>query len=397
MALDLTQLVYIDDTGYHFADYPAFLDRVQQNYRDIYGQDIYIEPDSQDGQNLAIQAKADYDTAARGAAIYNSFSPATAQGVGLSRNVKINGIERRIPGYSTVEVTIVGQAGTVLGVVGSPAVAIDTLEQKWNIPVGTTIPGGGSIDVIATAQEPGAIQAAANTVNRIFTPTLGWQSVDNAAAATAGDPVESDGELRIRQAQSTAIPSLTVLDGILGAIQNLSGVTRARSYENDTGSTDGNGIPAHSISMVVEGGNTTDICETIQIKKTPGCGTYGDTSEIVYDPKGVPALIAFERPALVPIEVAIVLSINAGYTSDYADLIKDAVAASIEALGIGNSVLYTKLYIPAYLQGTPAFGTFDIVSIEISRDGDPVAPANVTIDWNEIPTCDPLTDISVTT
>jgi len=395
--MDFSELVYIDETGYHFADYPTILSWLQDQYRSIYGADVYLEPDSQDGQWIAIQAKYLYDMAALGAAVFNSFSPVTAQGVGLARLVKINGLNKRSATFSTVDVLVVGQAGTVLGVPGAPATAIDTLEQKWDLPVGTTIPGGGSITVTATAQKEGAVQAAAGTVNRIFTPTRGWQSVTNANAATAGVPVETDSELRQRQAISTANPSTTVLEGTAGAIGNLEGVVAVRPYENDTGSTDGNGIPAHSISMVVIGGDVTEICETILLHKTPGCGTYGDTSEVVNDPKGMPVNISFERPTDIPIEVQIVISVNAGYSSDYEELIKEAVAAAVNAFGIGNDILYTRLFIPAYLQGTPAFGTFDIVSIEISRDGDPVAPANVDILWNERGTCDPATDITVVT
>jgi uncharacterized phage protein gp47/JayE len=394
--MEWSELNYIDATGYHFPDYPTTLAWLTEKYKGIYGQDIYVEPDSQDGEWLAIQAKALYDTAASGASTFNSFAPPSAQGTGLARLVKINGLNKRPATYSTVDLTVVGQAGTVLGTVGAPATAVDTLDQKWDLPIGTVIPGGGTIIVTATAQQAGAVQAAANTVNRIFTPTRGWQTVDNVNAATAGVAVETDAELRARQAISTANPSTTVLEGTAGAVANLPGVVAVRPYENDTGVTDGNGIPGHKISIAVIGGDVTEICETILTHKTPGCGTYGDTSEVVNDPKGIPSLIAFERPADVPIEAEIVISINSGYTSDYADQIKAAVAAVINQFGIGNDVLYTRLFIPAYLQGTPAFGTFDIVSIEISRDGDPVAAANVDIAWNERATC-VVGDITVIT
>jgi len=393
--MNLSELVYIDDTGYYFADFPAFQTWVNDQYRLIYGDDVYIEPDSQDGQFLAILALAFYETAALGASVYNSFSPSTAQGVGLSRNVKINGLTRRQATLSTVDLTIVGQAGTVLGVTGAPAVAIDTLEQKWNIPIGTTIPGGGSIIATAVAQDAGAVQAASNTVNRIFTPTRGWQTVNNAGAATPGIAAETDAELRLRQARSTANPSLTVFDGTIGAVANLAGVTRVRGYENDTNATDANGILAHSISLVVEGGDATEIAETILLHKTPGCGTFGDTTQVVADPRGIPATIKFERPALVTIDVQVIISVNSGYTADYATLIKQAVAASINSIGIGSDVLYTKLFISAYLQNTVAFNTFDVVSVEIARDSNPVAAANVDIAWNEIASCDPLTDVVV--
>ncbi len=128
--MEITDLVYIDDTGYHFSDYPAFLSWLQDKYRGVYGADVYLEADSQDGQFLAILAKAFYDTAAVGASVYNSFSPVTAQGVGLARLVKINGLTKQVPSFSTVILTIVGTAATVI----TDGVAKDTLGQKWLLP-----------------------------------------------------------------------------------------------------------------------------------------------------------------------------------------------------------------------------------------------------------------------
>ncbi|WP_457832781.1 baseplate J/gp47 family protein, partial [Staphylococcus aureus] len=83
----------------------------------------------------------------------------------------------------------------------------------------------------------GAVSAPAGTITTINTPTRGWQSVTNPADAVPGAEVESDAALRSRQKISTAIPSLTVFEGIVGAVAGVSGVTRYRGYENDTNST----------------------------------------------------------------------------------------------------------------------------------------------------------------
>ncbi len=386
----ITDLVYIDDTGYHFADYPAFLSWLQGEYRAIYGADVYLEADSQDGQFLAVLAKAYYDTAALGASVFNSFSPATAQGVGLSRVVKINGLERRIPSHSTVELTVVGQASTPI----TGGIATDSLNQKWLLP-DTTIPGGGSITVTATAEEEGALEAAADTINQIFTPTRGWQTVNNDDPATPGAPVETDAELRVRQSGSTANPSLTVFDGTVGAVENLEGVTKVRGYENDTGSTDANGIPAHKISLVVVGGVDTDIAQAIQVHKTPGTGTFGDTSEIVYDAHGMPLNIAFQRATATTITATVTVAAGVGWSSDFEDLLKTAIADAINLNEIGATIFFTKLYLPAYLPGTPAAGTFDVASIEIGKNAGPQADANIVLDWDENPVCDADVDVTV--
>lgn len=388
----ITDLVWIDATGYHYADYPSFLLWRQQQYQAIYGVDVYLEADSQDGQLLAVQAKADYDTAAQGAVTYASLSPSTAQGLALSRGVKINGLSRLIPSFSTALLAVVGTAGTVI----LNGVATDTLQQKWNLPASVTIPGGGTITVTATAAVVGAVNAEAATITTIFTPTRGWQTVNNVAAATPGAPVETDAELRLRQAVSTANPSLTVMEGTLGAIANIPGVTKvSNGYENDTGSTDGNGIPAHTICVVVAGGVSAAIAQAIQVHKTPGVGTYGDTSQLVYDSHGMPLTIAFQRAVTATIHARVTISVNQGWTNDYIAQIQAAVAAVINAGNIGDTVQITKLYAPAYLFGTAASSTFDISLIELAKNGGSYASTNVALLFDENPVCNPLTNVTV--
>jgi uncharacterized phage protein gp47/JayE len=392
MAINLTDLVFIDATGYHFADYPSFLTWRTQQYQAIYGSDVYVAPNSQDGQMLAIQAKADYDTAALGASIYNSFSPATAQGVGLSRNVKINGLKREVPSFSTVTVTIVGTAGTVI----TNGIAQDSLNQQWLLPNTVTIPGPGTIDVTATAALVGAVFAGANTITTIFTPTRGWQTVNNAAAATPGAPVETDAELRVRQEQSTQIPALTVFDATLGALGNLTGVTKVGGYENDTDTTDGNSVPGHTCAFVVAGGDAQTICNTIRTYKTPGTGTYGNTTHLTVDSKGVPLNISYQTAVVATIGVEVIGSVLPGYSTQSVALIQAAVAAIINAYGIGALIQYTTLFGPAYLTGTPQFGTFNISAIEIKKNGGSFSAANIQLDWDEEAVCNPSTNVTVT-
>lgn len=376
----ISDLIYVDQSGFHYPDYPTVLTYLQGEYRTIYGADTYLEADSQDGQWVAILALAMFDSMQVAAAVYNSFSPLTAQKDALSRNVKINGIARLVASYSTADLTIIGQAGTVI----LNGQAKDTLDQKWNLPASVTIPVGGSIVVTATAAEVGAVSAAAGTINKIATPTLGWQTVNNAAAATIGDPVETDAELRRRQAQSTMIPSLSVMEGIVGAVASLAGVNRYRGYENDTGTTNADGIPAHAISLVVEGGTTQAIAEAIAAKKTPGTATYGTTSYTTYDQYGVPNVINFFRPTAATISIEVSLTARTGYLSTTADAIKAALVAYVADLLIGDDIYISKLYVPANLSNQAVGETFDVTQIRIKKNAGSWVTTNLTLAFNEI-------------
>lgn len=381
----------ISSTGISAPSYGDVLAFLQGQYQSIYGADVYLGSDSQDGQFLAIIATAINDANAAAVAVYNSFSPATGQGAALSSNVKINGLAREVPTYSTVDLTLTGQAYSTI----SNGVAQDVNSVRWSLPASVTIPSGGSITVTATCQTLGAVSAAAGTVTSIATPTLGWQAVTNAAASVPGAPVETDAALRYRQSISTAIPSLTVMDGIVGAVAGISGVTRYAAYENDTGSTDANGIPAHSISMIVEGGTSTAIAAAIAAKKPPGTPTYGTTSETVIDTYGNVIPVNFYRPTEVPISVAITIKGLPGYNSDIGAQVIAAVAAYINALTIGTDVLLTRLYLPANLSGSASSLTFEITSLGIAAKPGTPAASDVVIAFNEVASCDPA-DIVLT-
>ena len=373
-------LAYIDDTGIHLPDYPAVLDHVQGIMRGIYGDDLYLEADSQDGQLCAAFASMMHDTYALCGDVYNAFSPSTAQGVGLSSVVKINGIRRKAASYSTVDLRVVGQVGTIV----TGGKAEDVAGQKWLLPAQVVIPAEGEITVTATAEVMGDIRAAAGEITKIATPTRGWQTVNNPAAATVGAPVEKDSELRGRQAISTAIPSQTPLEATKGAVARLSGVTRSAGYENDTNETDERGIPAHSIAVVAEGGDTTQIDEAIFAKKTPGCGTYGTTTVSVRDEYGEPSQIRFFRATDMPVYARVTLRALSGYLSSTGDTIRKNLAAYINTLGIGEKLYVSRLYTPI---NAVAAETFYVESIEIGTSPGVLAAENIAVAFNAVVSC----------
>ena len=386
MAAALTP--YIDDTGLHVPEYSDIKSTLESAWQGIYGEDIYLEPDSQDGQLIAVFALALLDTFQAFEQVYQGFSPSTASGETLSRVVKINGIRRQAGSFSTADVTITGTAGTTI----TGGIVEDVAGQKWNLPASVVIPSGGQIVVTATAQDEGEITAQAGQITKIATPTRGWQSVTNAAAATVGAATETDSALRQRQAYSVALPSSTILEGTLGAVLSVEGVTKATIYENDTNSTDANGIPAHSISVVAQGGDATEIATAIWLKKTPGCGTYGTTSEVITDSNGITTTINFYRPTISTIQATVTIAPEAGYVAVTAQAIQQAVADYVNALAIGADVSIARTTAAAIMAG-PAY---DVSSVIMGKNGGAQSASNVVIPFNGLATCDP-DDVTVVT
>lgn len=374
---------------------PPFSDvyaSLRASFQSIYGADAYIDPDSQDGQLLAVFARAVADGNDADVAAFLSFSPATAVGGGLSSNVKINGIARAVATNSQVILRVGGNVGTQV----VNGIATDANRVRWLLPALVTIPPAGFVDVTATAEAPGANAAAAGIITQIATPQLGWQTVTNPAAASPGAPVETDAALRRRQTVSTALPSQTVLDGIRGAVSAVAGVTAVRVYENDTDAADANGQPEHSIAVMVIGGTAADVASAILLKKTPGAFTYGSTVVVATDPaSGVPYNIRYTVPTPVPLAVAVTIKALPGYTTSIGNAVKQALVDYVNALGIGNRSDLGRLYLPAQLFGAADSAKFEVdVLQQAIKPASPTA-ADVNIAFNAIATL-ALADVALT-
>ncbi|EAR8246419.1 hypothetical protein E2V19_22045 [Salmonella enterica] len=390
MALNLDTLglsATVTAEGISAPDYQTILDTLTSYFQQIYGSDAYLEPDSKDGQMVALVALAVHDANNTAIAVYNCFSPATGYGAALTSNVKINGIARKGATNSTVDLLLTGTAGTTI----TNGTVKDTNNVIWRLPASVVIGVDGAVTVTAICSNSGAVAALAGTITTINTPTRGWTSVTNPAAATVGAPAETDAELRIRQGQSVAIPSITPFEGVDGAIANIAGVTRHKLYENDTGKTDGNGLPPHSISAIVDGGDVTEIARTIRGNKGQGVRTWGKTSVTVPDRYGNPHIISFSRPTDVPVYGKITLKVFAGYTSQIGVQIQQAVADYINSLMIGAPVLLSRIYSPANL-GVVSGGNaryYDIQELLIGKSPETVAAANINIAYDESASCKP--------
>jgi uncharacterized phage protein gp47/JayE len=382
----------IDSSGISVPIYNDVLEYFQEQYRLIYGSDIDLDADTQDGQWVAILAAAIDDANQTIAATYQAYSPSYAQGAGLSSVVKINGIRRLVASNSTVTIRCVGQAGTQIdaGLVADNL----NLNTQWRLPVGIVIPPEGEITVTAVCTVAGSVAATTGTITEILTPVPGWQTVENLSAAVPGLPVESDATLRRRQTQSTANPSQTIVVGIQGAIEDLEGVFRVMVYENATGLTDINGIPPYSMAAVVQGGSSQDIANTIALRKTPGSPTYGTTPILVFDSRGVPSIINFFELTLVPIAVHIDIKVLLGFTSTIEQEIIDSVIEYLTGLPIGYDSYYSKL-VAATQIADPDGLTYDVVEVYQSRDGGAMLRQDVTISYIEAVTASNTT-VSIT-
>ena len=336
--------------------------------------------------------QAIYDNNQALVAGYLAYSPATAQGAGLSSVVKINGIQRLPTSRSTVELQLIGVVGTTI----DNGMVSDLNNVNWWLPTHVVIPITGEILVTAQCDLFGEILAQPNTVTNIMTNTPGWQSVTNPLAAFPGLPIETDAKLRRRQTFSTSLPAITPREAIAAAIANVPNVGRTTVHDNDTHHYDEQMVPPHTIACVVEGGRSEDIAKAIALKKNVGCGTYGNVQVVVFDTHGVPCPTNFFYLREVPIYVSVRIKPMVGYLDTAGLTIIDTLILHINKSLIGEDMYASRLVAPATLAGDEAMEVsgltqvqLDLVSrtyivrdILIGTDPDPQTSNDIEIDYN---------------
>lgn len=372
---------YIDKTGLHIPTYISIRDRLVEDARSIFGQDIYLGDDSQDYQWISTVAEKIYDAFQIGEQVYNNRAPNTAIGTGLDSIVKINGLKRKSATHSECILKVFGIAGTKI----KSGVAVDKSGIKWNLPSEVVIPDVGEIEVEAVCSIPGPVVSNPGDINGIFNPMYGWSSVYNEQNGDIGSYIEDDAKLRVRQSKSTAQASLTMLEGTIGAVAQLTGVTRSEVYENDTGEVDARGLPPHSITAVVEGGEDGSIAKAIWIHKGVGCYTNGNVIVTVTDSKRQETPIRFFRPTYVDVEVVVNVKQLPGYTTENTESIKRNIQDYLNSMKIGSSLSVSALW-GAALQAMPDLSSplFSITSITASRLGETHQVDDISLAFNEV-------------
>ena len=410
------------------------LSYIVAGYQSIYGSDLELDSSTQDGQITGFLAAALNDTNGSCVNAYNSFNPTFAQGVGLSSLVKLNGLTRDQPSFSTIAATSVGQAGTIV----TNGVVVDPNGISWSAPT-HTIPLSGQVSISLTCLTPGTISLPSGAVFTIQTFILGWQTVTSTAAAAPGQPVELDPTLRQRQSQSTMSPALTVLDGIVGNVLALPGVLTVTPYENDTDLPDVNAQPGRTFALVINGGSSQAIANAIGASKSPGSNTYGTTSATYVDAYGIGHIINWFRPNFRPVFFNIRLKALTGYSADIGTDIANALAAwvgghgnisppanggattawvsnPVGGLGVGQSLLLNRANVPANLSGPSAIAagqaanpqatiqsilanlaaeqaTYEIVSLQVAVGNGTMSTNDVIAAFTDQFTNDPTTTV----
>lgn len=364
----------LTNKGYVGERLDSILADLDQGFRAIYGNDIDLAPDSPDGQMLGLIAQIRADLEELGEVTYRALDPDHASGAWLEQRVAYAGLTRRQARYSYLRgAALTGRAGTLIP---AGSVLRDINRGRWLLVADTALGADGSARADLRSELLGAFNLPANSALAIETLVLGWDTATSLAVAEVGAEEETDPELRARFYRSRARPAQNSLDGLVAALLQLADVRQVVGLENTGSTPDADGVPGHSLNLIVDGGEEQAIAQAIFLRKPAGTGLMGQQSRTVVDGQGVNRLIRFDRPAMVDCKAFVQLRRDAEFTAiDVA-----AIKAQLSQLDfrIGQDVQLSRLYSPINtVQG------FWVEQLKIGRRGGALAADNIVVGVRE--------------
>lgn len=275
---------YLTGSGVIVPDTERVLSDVQAEWKDIFGQDLSVAPETPQGRIIEMIARSRIFTLQAVAATSNMLNINKAYGFVLDDIGSIFQIQRKAATYTTVQITMSGVADTVIPI-GTQlrSDAGDLFINDYEYIIGSN----GSTTGAFRAVEAGVVLVEVGTITTIVSSVSGLESVINNAPATSGDEQESDQEFRNRIKESLNINSMAVASAIKSAVANINNVKDVKVVENissiDSVLNTIFKVPGHGVAVLVDYNETNittepvahSIAEAIYKKKTLGAAYIG--------------------------------------------------------------------------------------------------------------------------
>lgn len=273
---------FIVDTGTIVPDTSEILSEVQQEYRNVFGQDLNVNPETPQGILINSEALARSSVADNNASLANQINPNIAGGIFLDAICALTGLARTPASFTTVIAELTGIAETTIP---TSIVAVTTTGFNFSPVAGLVIGSTGTVSGEFRCLVPGPINCAVGDLNRIASGVPGWEQITNNVAGTLGANTQSDLQLRRLRQQTLALQGQALPEAITSAL-NGSGLTTSLTFqENVTNSTvtlNGVSMIAHSVYVCATNSNPVVFMQIVA-NVTGTAGTIIPTNAIASD------------------------------------------------------------------------------------------------------------------
>lgn len=238
--------------------------------------------------------------------------------------------------------------------------------------------------------ENGDINLPNETITAIVKAPAELTAVKNLCEYIPGRLVETDAEFRNSYFDTLFSGSRTMSESIRAAVlENVAGVKSVSIFENDTDETTSDGLPPHSIEVVVVCPNNPDVYQAIGeqvfLNKAAGIGTYGSEEVNVLSDSGQEVTIYLSVPAEVKVWWKLTVTPSIADNTDAQNEIKSIIIDYVNSLASGEDVIPQMVLNEIY----DRFSTITYVDVETAKSATTPGQyqrAAVEIDAREVAT-----------
>lgn len=314
---------YIIKNGVIVPNTSSIKSEVEAEWRLIAGEDATIDPSSFEGRLIDTTTTERISVARNNVDLANQLNPNMSNGSFVDAHLALVGGERDGKEQSTVELTLTGVSGTNIL---AGAFVEDVNRELWGLVSDTIIGADNTVTASFRSINDGPIPAAIGEINKIISSVVGWETVNNAAAATPGKLEQSDVLAKRKRRLELGANTRSVAESVISAVYSLEGVNGIQFRENNTNATmavDGITLIPKSSWLCVDGGVTSEISEAYYNNRW-GTDFNGVVEYAYTDPiSGQVAPVKFDRATEVPIKCRIAARV--GQSQDAEVDIKNAI------------------------------------------------------------------------
>lgn len=386
MAVDM-DLWGVTEKGFYRPTVDDILNARNTLAKEIFGEDFDTDELTPEGMFFRIDATAESKLCEMVEGVYYSIFPHTATGVSLDRVCEFVNLTRDSAGYAQHILRIYGTQGYIVE-------AGTLFKNPDGIEFYAT--ANATIDQIATGQDETETYYTNVTVKCTQSGTVGnvndinstvelntnISSVECFDIEAYGTVAETDPELRSKF--ETVIQGLgtNTAKAIIANVLRVAGVNNVIIIDNnkdtDVVISDDLTITAGTYAVIVHSDSTAneaEIAQAIFEKQPLGIPQSGTVETTVTDNSNTSHNVKFTYVATKTIDVAVTCSIDSTFTTNGIQDIKDNITAYINGLGIGQEVVYTRLYDYIY----SVTGVTKVTALTANSGTDDIAVSRIEI------------------
>lgn len=289
---------FIASTGVIIPDTSTLREQVENEFRDVFGQEIDLSPETPQGALVTMEVENRDAIARNNAELANQINPDIAGGIFLDAIWALMGGQRLSATHSFL--TNIEFAGVPQTLIPKGSLAETQAGDAFETTSVLIIGNDGVTKGDMRSVETGPVGCGAGELVRVASSVLGWETVNNPADAVLGRVAESDIRTRRRRRNTLAKNTVSVGEAITSALYDIEGVESLSYRENYTDADqviDGVPLVKHSIYVCVDGGLREAIAVALLRTKTVGAAYNGsETVEVTEPSSGQVYNVKFDRP-----------------------------------------------------------------------------------------------------